>query len=205
MKTVKSLRPSEGAKNAMTGKGANFKGEAFPGNINSLLNVIRKKCRTALSDKRCFTIGDIFHQDKLSGRILVNKGFLEENAALFNQPKNEIRGLYLFCDKANQPLYVGISSTVKRRLRQHFFGTAHNQASLVYLMGKAEFRAKEGSAFSGRRASFPFVAYGEPIQEKLKASTKIRIIPIEDIFELALSEIYYACYYRTPWNTFAPH
>ena len=142
MKPVKSSRPADGVKNdATTGKGVNFKGEAFP-DINSLVSAVRRKCGAALSDSKCLKVKDILYRDRSSGRILVKKSF-SERILRYSISQRMRFGVYTCsATKTTDPFYVGISSTVKRRLRQHFFGMAHNQASLAYLMGRDEFQSK---------------------------------------------------------------
>jgi hypothetical protein len=189
----------------LTASRVNFKGEAFPTDIAALVSSIHSKCISCLSSITGFTIKQMFERRKSDGDIILRKDFVGRYEALVNQPKREVRGLYIFSNKRDHPFYVGISSTVKRRLRQHFFGDTHNQATLAFMMATNELRERMGKSFEGLRGAFPFHEYRPHIQAKLHASTTIRVIPIADSFELALSEIYYSCYFGCKWNSFETH
>ncbi|MEQ9307281.1 MAG: hypothetical protein RJQ14_25430 [Marinoscillum sp.] len=47
-----------------------------------------------------------------------------------NKPKNEGKGIYVFYEN-DIPLYTGISRKIIQRLRNHFTGTTHFQATLT--------------------------------------------------------------------------
>ncbi len=186
-------------------KRTNYKDEPFPTNLESLMKKIDLKCRAIFRLEKSFSVSDIYTQADGSNKILLNKQFKGHNQRLFFDERSDVKGLYLFCGPEGRPFYAGISQTVLRRIKQHFFGTENNQASLVYLMALEEYKRQKGRPFKGLRKKFPFDKYGTPIQESLRETTKVTIVPIQDNFELYFSEAYYSCYYATKWNTFETH
>lgn len=183
----------------------NYKNEPFPANLESLVKKIDLKCSAVFRLEKSFSVSDMYTQVDGSNKILLNKQFKAHNQRLFLNGRSDVKGLYLFCDPEGSPFYVGISQTILRRIKQHFFGSENNQASLVYLMALEEYKRQKGRPFKGLRKKFPFDKYGIPKQKALRETTKITIVPIEDNFELYISEAYYSCYYTTKWNTFETH
>ena len=119
----------------------------------------------------------------------------------------EIKGLYIFYEN-DIPVYVGISRKILRRLRNHFVGKSHYQATLVYLMLRDVYDNDEkNDIYRGKRSEFePFNNGGrEEKQEELINNFEISIIPIEDNYELYLTEVLAACELKTKWNCFQTH
>ncbi len=112
----------------------------------------------------------------------------------------EFTGIYVFGLKEGlkvTPIYVGISRSVYRRLRQHGWGKKHTQATLAYNM------AKDESGHEGERDDLC-----EDIYEKkrvLVRNLKVCLIPITDDYTLYLTEVLLAELLQTKWNSFKTH
>ncbi|MBL6448383.1 GIY-YIG nuclease family protein [Fulvivirga sp. 29W222] len=118
--------------------------------------------------------------------------------------KNEVKGLYIFYEN-HKAIYVGISRKILRRLKNHFRGTTHNEASLVYLMLRDK-HDKKHKLYKGNRSDLKlFEDEREMVQTEMLANWKIAIIPIEDNYEMYLTELLIACELKTKWNTFETH
>jgi|GEM_PF-1572923 len=134
-----------------------------------------------------------------------NKVWEEEQKQETDQrKKNEVKGLYIFFENG-EPIYVGISRTILRRLKNHFLGKTHNTASLVYLILRDKHDREKG-LFLGERAELSlFNSEREPKQEEMRSKWSISIIPMEDNYEMYLTEFYLACHLKTKWNSFETH
>src|SRR5690606_15651002 len=115
---------------------------------------------------------------------------------------NEFKGLYVFGKEVNNeiiPVYIGISRTVYRRLRQHGFGKLHNECTLAYLMAKHENTEIE-------RATIHENFQEELVKNKYKVSAfKVVLIPIKSDYELYFLEVSLAGILKTKWNSFRTH
>ena len=116
--------------------------------------------------------------------------------------KNEFKGVYVLAevnnDKVN-PIYIGISRTIYRRLRQHGWGKKHNECSLAYLMEK-----KDNVAIS--RANIHKNFDEELIRKKEEVkSFKVALFPIKNDYELYFIEVALAGILKTKWNSFRTH
>ncbi|MES2398375.1 MAG: GIY-YIG nuclease family protein [Pseudomonadota bacterium] len=116
--------------------------------------------------------------------------------------QRDFSGCYVLVAKT-KPIYVGISRSVLSRLRQHFTGKTHFDASLVYAM------AQRGLPTKGKRADAMQVTAFQ--QEFSKAQSFLRslhvaFIEIENPLELYVFEAYAAVKLCThEWNTFRTH
>lgn len=116
--------------------------------------------------------------------------------------KSDFPGCYVFIDR-EEPIYVGISRTVVKRLTQHLNQDSHYSASLVYRMACNEYphelRRNEAMKDEQFRAAF----FGA--QERLCAMS-VAFVEIQNDLELYLFEIYAAMQLDTgTWNTFRTH
>jgi len=118
---------------------------------------------------------------------------------------NEIKGIYIFYDETDTPIYIGISRKIFSRLRNHFLGKSHNETTLVYLMSRDKYETKNNKLYSGERKDFPLDKYRPEYQENMKKNWKFSIIPETDNYLLAYWEVYLACHLQTKWNTFETH
>lgn len=182
----------------------NYKNEKYPVDIRELNEEIYREI--LLLDKslaeRAFKISDFF-------TITDNKKKVNQDIVKINvNNKNEIKGLYIFSvqqDNMLKPLYVGISQTIIRRLKQHFFGEYHNQSTLVYIQSKEKYKIKNQREFTDKRDNFPYDDYRDEIQQFMREHYYINVVPINDNFKLSLMEINCACFWHTKYNTFETH
>jgi hypothetical protein len=117
---------------------------------------------------------------------------------------NDFSGIYVFYYK-DEPVYVGISGTIIRRLKYHLFGKKDNESSFVYLLAKAKYENDTGKKHNGKRKEFPFDDYKDEIQNDMKENWSIKYCAIGNGYELSFIEIYVACVLKSKWNTFKTH
>lgn len=185
----------------------NYKEEPFPENMSTLI----KKCdivigtiKDRFSSKNCLKVEDLY----LENSSIRQKDFLSKLKVICNtklndsrKNKNEVKGLYVFGEINDfgfvQPIYVGISRTVFRRLYQHTFGKLHNETSFSYL------KAKYYSNHKGLRKDLQI----ELLQEQQNKIKKYRliVIPEEIDYDLYFMEVYIAGKLKAKWNSFKTH
>ena len=152
-----------------------------------------------------------FYQQSGSG----NKALRSDIRKLFHlnstnkkYPGKEIKGIYVFAEEINglaKPFYVGMSQTIIRRLRQHVFGTGHNQATLAYLMARNEYNSIENKQYSGTRQDLQyFDRHRERYQSEIRTA-RFAIKEIDDDYLMYMAEVFTACHFRCRWNTFETH
>ena len=114
----------------------------------------------------------------------------------------EFSGCYVLIDQ-HQPIYVGISRRVLARLRQHFTGKSHFDASLVYAV------AQKRSPTKGTRSK----VMDDPQFQKAFAAAQshllslhVSFVAIKNPLELYIFEAFAAIELGThEWNTFRTH
>ena len=185
----------------------NNNNETFPKDINLLI----KKCedtvlyiQSKFLENECILIKDLYLESKgRKQKDFLNKLGVECNAYLNNKRKteNEVKGLYIFgelnVNGAFEPIYIGISRTIFRRLYQHTWGKKHNEAPLAYLM------AKDRISHTEDRRILPITEL-EIEQEKIK-KLKLIVIPEQNDYDLYFMEVYLAGRLKTKWNSFKTH
>ncbi|RCW93627.1 GIY-YIG nuclease family protein [Winogradskyella arenosi] len=192
----------------------NYREETYPGDLSLLLVKANKIARTILKKlnfNNCPSINDLFFElHKTCGvqpeySVIRNKKAFNELGYLPNiksgkvKSNNEFKGLYVFGEEIKgkvTPVYVGISRTVYRRLRQHGFGKLHNESTLAYLMAKNE---KEELTRASSSNSIL-----EPKREILR-NFKVVLYPVLNDYELYFYEVALAGILKTKWNTFRTH
>ena len=137
------------------------------------------------------------------------------HAALFSSPgkgpaaiaselklTGDFSGCYVLIEKG-KPIYVGISRNVLARLRQHFTGKTHFDASLVYAI------AQRRLPTSGKRSE---VMNQPQFQREFAAaqmhlrSLQVAFVEVQNPLELYVFEAYAAIELCThEWNTFRTH
>lgn len=116
--------------------------------------------------------------------------------------QGDFSGCYVLIDNS-VPVYVGISRSVLSRLRQHFTGKTHFDASLVYAMAQRRLptRGKRSEAMDHP----PFQQAFAAAQAHLR-SLHVAFVEIENPLELYVFEAYAAMKLSThEWNTFRTH
>ncbi len=116
--------------------------------------------------------------------------------------KTDFPGCYVFLDAGN-PIYVGISRGVVKRLTQHLNHDSHYSASLVYKMASDEYPHAMKRDQAMKDDQFRNVFFAK--QEQLQKMT-IAYIEIQNDLELYLFEVYASMKLDTDtWNTFRTH
>jgi len=114
----------------------------------------------------------------------------------------DFEGCYVLI-KGARPIYVGISQTVLKRLRQHVRGTTHFDASLAYRIAAA--RQPHNMTRSDAMADEEFQARFEAAQDYLR-QLNVAFLEIANPLDLYLFEAYCAMELDTSeWNTFETH
>ncbi|WP_306642377.1 hypothetical protein [Sanyastnella coralliicola] len=192
----------------------NYKLEPYPSNIHSLLTEAQsmsKEILKSLNFHDCPRIDDLYKKDN-KGRIrrqvkMFEKLGIEPNSYLTKKDLskgkvNELKGLYVmgeFEDDKVKPIYIGISRTIFRRLKQHAWGKNHNECTLAYLMTEHW----DGGDQKVTRASVT-----DDMMEKAKKKIRtfnITFVPVENDYDLYFLEVALAGIFKTHWNSFKTH
>ena len=183
----------------------NYKKEEFPVDINKLI----QKCEDTISiledhfaNKDCLIVNDLYIEST-SNRC---NDFLEKlqvtcNNKLHEKVKNEneLQGLYVFGEfnKENGkiiPVYIGISRTIIRRLRQHVWGKNHNEATFAYLKARNNKKYNDDSKHEFIKLE----------QEEIK-KYHFMVIPEKNYYDMYFMEVYIAGKLKIYWNSFKTH
>ncbi len=114
----------------------------------------------------------------------------------------DVSGSYVLIEK-QKPIYVGISRSVLSRLRQHFTGKTHFDASLVYQI--AQRRRPTPGDRSKVMKNPEFQREFASAQTYLR-SLNVAFVEIQNPLELYVFEAYAAVELGThEWNTFRTH
>ena len=193
----------------------NYNKEAYPTDLKNLLieaNSIASEITQKLNDKDCPRLCDLYMEmHKTCGAnpeysVIRDKNSFEELGYIPNiksgksKSQNEFKGLYVFgeeVDGAIIPIYVGISRTVYRRLRQHGWGKKHNECSLAYL--KARFDDNE---LTRKNVDDKLHLRSK---KKIIRSCKVVLIPEAEDYNLYFLEVAIAGILKTKWNSFRTH
>lgn len=193
----------------------NYKKEPYPKNLKHLLktaNELAVTIKNKLNKSGCPALGDMYMEihntcgvkpefsvrriptifNKLGYSANIKSGKVKTN--------NEFKGLYIFGEEMNGkivPVYVGISRTIYRRLKQHGWGKKHNECSLAYL--KARFYDNKLT-----RASIDNETHLVPKKEIIQ-SYKVVLISVELDYDLYFLEVAIAGLLKTKWNSFRTH
>jgi len=110
-------------------------------------------------------------------------------------------GCYVFLEQG-QPIYVGISQGVIRRILDHVKGRDHYTATLAYNMAFKDYPHQMTRKEAMRRKDF-MAAFDQA--KKSLAACDVAFIQIDDVVELYLFEVYAAMELDTKWNSFRTH
>lgn len=177
----------------------NYWKEPYPDNLHDLLchaDKLALEILEKLNSDRSKKINELY--TKISGRIIRNKNQFEELGYSSNA-SNEFKGLYIFGEEQNGkviPVYVGISRTVFRRLRQHAFGKNHNQCSLAYLKTK-----QQNLEITRRKVTNEDMLPAKTIIQNYK----VALVEIQDDYDLYFLEVVLAGKFMSKWNSFKTH
>ncbi len=111
-------------------------------------------------------------------------------------------GCYVFMD-SNNPVYVGISRGVLKRLVQHLNFDSHYSASLVYRMATEDYPHEMKRDQAMKDEQFREVFFSA--QERLR-NMNVAYVEINNDLELYVFEVFTAMQLDTDtWNTFRTH
>lgn len=191
----------------------NYKNELYPNNLSFILKNaedLAVRIVEKLNDDSCKKVKELYNE--IDGRIKRNKEifnalgyvpntFLKTNS--LSTKNNEFKGLYIFGEEIDDkiiPVYVGISRSVFRRLKQHAWGKKHNECTLAYLKTKYQFES-EGKQF------YRIISTEEDMlpAKLLIRNFKVVLVNIENDYELYFLEVALAGIFKTKWNSFKTH
>tara|TARA_R110002072_G_scaffold7503_2_gene40604 strand:+ start:355983 stop:356567 length:585 start_codon:yes stop_codon:yes gene_type:complete len=193
----------------------NYANEPYPNDLNELLKtagdlailIIRNLNRTD-----CPALGDLYFElhktcgakPEFSIRRNVNffndLGYRPNNISGRSKSKNEFKGLYVFGEEISGkiiPVYIGISRTVYRRLRQHGWGKKHNECSLAYLKARFDDTTLTRATTNNKTHLIP--------KKQIIQNYKVVLIPVQKDYDLYFLEVAIAGILKTKWNSFRTH
>ena len=163
-----------------------------------------------LNDDSCKRVNELYYEKdgriKRSEEIFNTLGyfpntFLKTNSKIIRD--NEFKGLYIFGEEIEDkiiPVYVGISRSVFRRLKQHAWGKKHNECSLAYLKTRHQHES-EGKEFRRKTSKEEDMLPAKSIIRNFK----VVLVNVENDYELYLLEVTLAGIFKTKWNSFKTH
>ncbi|UFH45317.1 hypothetical protein LNP27_09235 [Flavobacterium galactosidilyticum] len=181
----------------------NYKNEPYPQNLSDLLNLVDDVAKAILlqfNSSHCKKVGELYRT--VNGKITRDKKEFDKLGYSPNEVK-EFKGLYIFGEEKDGciiPVYVGISRTVFRRLRQHAWGKNHNECSLAYLKTKAKWKLE------GKEATRATITNEDMDTAKTVIQNyKVVLYSIPEDYDLYFLEVILAGKFKTKWNSFRTH
>lgn len=188
----------------------NYWNHPYPESFESLIKKSEANLAVLLqqlNDSECKTLDELYKFNNVTNEVKRQKKVFDElgykpNSRLNKSTKvnNEIKGLYIFgesIDGVVKPIYIGISGTIFRRLKQHGWGKQHNEATFAYLIASSK-----SNHIGGRKLLPPELLIE---QQKLIRQFKVVILPEVLDYDLYFLEVYLAGRLKTHWNTFKTH
>ena len=115
---------------------------------------------------------------------------------------HDISGCYVLSED-KKPVYVGISRSIVRRLRQHVCGTTHSNASLAYRIAREHMPHNETRDQAMKNEQFKLKF--KDAKSYLRG-LNVAFVNIDNPLVLYIFEPYCAMKYDThKWNTFETH
>lgn len=181
----------------------NYRQEQYPKNLNDLLKKseeIAINILVKLNASNCKKVGDLY--DLVSDKVTRNKKRFDELGYIANE-SNEFKGLYIFGEEKDGrviPVYVGISRTVFRRLRQHAWGKNHNECTLAYLKTRDKWK-KEGKLTERATITNEDMTPAKTVIQNYK----VVLWSVPEDYDLYFLEVVLAGKFKTKWNSFRTH
>jgi hypothetical protein len=163
-----------------------------------------------LNSKSCKKINELYyfeknrikrHKENFNNLGYAPNSFLKNNCK--NLENNEFKGLYVFGDEVKGkiiPVYIGISRTIFRRLKQHAWGKKHNECSLAYL------KTREKWLSDGKDIGRSTILNNDMLPAKsIIENYKVVLYHIPNDYDLYFLEVVLAGLLRTKWNSFRTH
>ena len=191
----------------------NYKNEPYPKDLLSVFNSaedLAGRIVEKLNDNSCKRINELYcekeglikrNEDIFNSLGYLPNTFLKTNS--HNTKNNEFKGLYIFGEEIEDkviPVYVGISRSVFRRLKQHAWGKKHNECSLAYLKTRHQFES-EGKEFRRIESKEKDMV----LAKSLIRNFKVVLVNIENDYDLYFLEVALAGIFKTKWNSFKTH
>ncbi|TXE08565.1 hypothetical protein ES711_08670 [Gelidibacter salicanalis] len=185
--------------------------DPYTESLNDLLEESKSisiKLKTRLNAIDCPTINELYLEKNsryhIQKKLFNEFGYLPNSRLYPNKDiLNEFKGLYVFGEKSEDsvlPMYLGISRTIYRRLRQHGFGKKHNECTLAYILANHEnFESK----FNLGRAQLPTDLLS--MERERVRNFKVALYPVESNYELYFHEVAIAGLLKTKFNKFKTH
>jgi predicted GIY-YIG superfamily endonuclease len=179
--------------------------QVYKPSFSELVAGFEKKLAEFNPTRNCFDIEPYFGDKsglKSATKSLIadnriSKDWLPPDTIKEGNEKNDFQGLYVFIHN-DTPIYTGISKGVIGRILQHVKGANHYSATLAYIIGRTM------SKHTGKREELNFANNVKPYQ-KFLLQQKIAFLPIQNIEEMYLFEIYCAMQLQCSLNTFETH
>ncbi|QGK73208.1 hypothetical protein [Flavobacterium sp. SLB02] len=179
------------------------KNESYPENIADLLiygDEVAKQILTQLTSSSCKKVGDLYNF--INGKVTRNKKLFDELGYKANE-SSEFKGLYIFGEEIDGsviPVYVGISRSVYRRLRQHAWGKKHNECTLAYLKTRHRWKIE------GKKTDRATITDEDMLPAKsFIQNYKVVLVAIQNDYDLYFLEVLLAGKFKTKWNSFRTH
>lgn len=191
----------------------NYKQEPYPDNLEALLEgakILANEILQKLNKDSCKKINELYfldknrikrHEENFNTLGYIPNTFLKNNSK--NTANNEFKGLYIFGDEVNgkiTPVYVGISRSIFRRLKQHAWGTKHNECSLAYLKTKHQWELEKKKISRATTTSRDMLIAKDIIQ-----NYRVVLVEVQNDYDLYFLEVALAGIFRTKWNSFKTH
>ncbi|WMI70075.1 hypothetical protein [Mangrovimonas sp. YM274] len=184
----------------------NYKKEPYPKCLKQLLleaHELAIELKDKLSHDSTPILKDLYRvaNDKVwrQTNLFEELGYFPNNVSGKSGSENEFKGIYVFGEQQGDkvvPVYVGISRTIFRRLRQHGWGKLHNECTLAYLLSNHEdpniTRASVTNEFLNTS------------KEQLR-NYKVVLHPVEEDYNLYFLEVALAGIFKAKWNSFRTH
>lgn len=113
------------------------------------------------------------------------------------------KGLYIFGEEIDGrviPVYVGISRSVYRRLRQHAWGKKHNECTLAYLKTRHRWKIEGKKTYRATITDEDMLPAKSIIQ-----NYKVVLVAIQNDYDLNFLEVLLAGKFKAKWNSFRTH
>jgi hypothetical protein len=181
----------------------NYNKEKYPENIADLLiyaGEVAKNILIQIDSTSCKKVGELYNV--FNGKITRDKKKFEELGYSANE-SSEFKGLYIFGEEIDGrviPVYVGISRSVYRRLRQHAWGKKHNECTLAYLKTRHQWK------IVGKKTDRATITDEDMLPAKeIIQNYKVVLIPVKNDYDLYFLEVALAGIFSTKWNSFKTH
>jgi hypothetical protein len=118
------------------------------------------------------------------------------------------KGIYVYYDKNNRPLYVGRSDRMRIRLLEHSRpSSGHTSATFAFILAKEKMQNPDQITKKSRTNLQMDSTFSEKYDEAKNEVSKmvVRVIEIVNPVEQALFEIYASLELATPYNAWENH